>query len=162
MQTLDILRDPAVLAQHLELEKEGKGLFHEGCIGNCHTTLSQLTPSKAPELHGRILKLIQQVEADIAKLESSGGDKGDIEVKRGLVEQYKLLADRYSDKPGQGSPGFQWIHFSSFFSAPSEFPMLLVIKNKLILTVCVRAFDRPAQAWRAVYLVDDGHEPPAL
>ncbi|KAI0087638.1 GMC oxidoreductase [Irpex rosettiformis] len=120
MQTLDILRDPAILAEHLRLEKEGKGLFHEGCIGCGHSTLADLTsPSKAAELHARIVKLREGVEEEVRKLEKEVERKGDVEVKKGLVEQYKLLEKRYSPVSGEGSPSFQWIHFASFFSAPN-------------------------------------------
>ncbi|KAI0085565.1 alcohol oxidase [Irpex rosettiformis] len=109
LDTLDILRDPAVLAKHLELAKEGKGLFHAGCVGVGFLALSQLSPKRAPELHAKIGKIIQELESE-----------GDADpVKKGLVEQYKLLKQRYSDKEGEGSPGFEWISFPACLSTPN-------------------------------------------
>jgi hypothetical protein len=119
LDTLDILRDPKVLAKHLELAKEGKGLFHAGCFGIGQLPLSKLTP-RAPELHARILKLVKDVEEEIAEMEKSGADKGDIEVKKGLLEQYELLKERHSEKDGEGSPGFEWITFPACLSVPSK------------------------------------------
>ncbi len=120
LDTLDVLGDPAVLAKHLELAKEGKGLFNAGCVGVGFLALAQLNPKRAPELHARIIKILQELETEVAELEK----KGEVDpVKRGLVEQYKLLQRKYSDKEGEGSPSFEWISFPACFSFPSKMPL---------------------------------------
>ncbi|KAI0759156.1 alcohol oxidase [Irpex lacteus] len=116
LDTLDVLRDPAVLAKHLELAKEGKGLFNAGCVGVGFLALAQLNPKRAPELHARIIKILQELETEVEELEK----KGEVDpVKKGLVEQYKLLQKKYSDKEGEGSPSFEWISFPACFSFPN-------------------------------------------
>lgn len=131
MQTLDILRDPAVLADHIQLEKEGKGLFHEGVIGNGQLSLADTSP-RAPELYTRITQILTALQDEVAEMEKNSADKGDVEVKKGLVEQYKLLVQRYHPKHGEGSPSFQWISFPAFFSGPSEYNISRRLESLLL------------------------------
>ncbi|KAI0085559.1 hypothetical protein BDY19DRAFT_1020981, partial [Irpex rosettiformis] len=116
LDTLDILRDPEVLAKQLELAKVGKELFHSGCVDIGFLALAQLSPERAPELHAKIEEIVQELESEVADAEKKGGAHP---VKKGLVEQYKLLKQRYSDKAGEGSPGFQWISFPACSSTPN-------------------------------------------
>jgi len=102
--TVDLLRDPAVLAEHIELEKQGKGVFHAGLGGVGFLTLDQLTP-RAEELY-------KSMEDMVASLDPKT-------TQPGLLDQYNLLLERY--KPGNGSPGLQFIAFPGFFSFP-KFP----------------------------------------
>lgn len=48
--------------------------------------LSQLSP-RASELHGQIIKVLEELEAEVAELDKNGADKADVQVKRGLVER---------------------------------------------------------------------------
>ncbi|KAI0689397.1 alcohol oxidase [Cytidiella melzeri] len=128
LDTLDILADPAVLAKHIELAQQGKGLFHAGCVGIGQLALSQLTP-RAPELHAKIVKIVQDLEEEVAELQKGRragndskeetDDEGLLFAKQGLLDQYRLLEERYSDKEGEGSPGFEWISFPACYSFPN-------------------------------------------
>lgn len=82
--------------------------------------LAELTP-RAPELHARIDQILKETEDEVVQMERNGADEGDVQVKKGLVEQYKLLKEKYSDKEGEGSPGLQWIISAAFASVPSGF-----------------------------------------
>jgi hypothetical protein len=157
LDTLDLLADPAVLNKHLELAKEGKGLFYSGVVGVSHLPLSQLSP-RAPELQARIGKLVDDFEAEIVQLEKSGTGEGDIAVKKGLLEQYKLLKERYSDKKGEGSPGFQWISFPACLSSPSKhIGMWARGEAQTILHLC-----RCTDTWEEVCYDDVSAQPSIL
>jgi hypothetical protein len=42
------------------------------------------------------------------------------EVKRSLLDQFRLLEERYSDQPGHTSPSLQWLIVPALLSASSK------------------------------------------
>ncbi|KAJ3535059.1 hypothetical protein NM688_g7031 [Phlebia brevispora] len=101
--TLDLLRDPAVAAKHVELHKQGAGLHTTGIIGFVFATLAQITP-KAEELY-------QSIKDMVSKIDFSNAPPS-------LKQQYEILLERFD--PKTGSPGCEFISFPGFLSFPSK------------------------------------------
>ncbi|KAI0089283.1 GMC oxidoreductase [Irpex rosettiformis] len=100
--TLDILRDPETYAKHLELHKTVEGVFTTGVTSFGFVTLDQLT--------SRSLEIYKSMEDIVAKLDPKTTPPG-------LLEQYKLLLERY--KPGSTNPGLEFISFPGLMSFPN-------------------------------------------
>lgn len=64
--------------------------------------------------------MLEELEAEVAQLEKSGADRADVHVKMGLMEQYKLLKDRFSAKEGEGSPSFQFLCLPVLYASQSK------------------------------------------
>ena len=90
--------------------------------GTGHLALGdfKLTP-RAEELHTQVGRIVEELESELAELGKNGDSEGHIQIKKGLVDQYKLLQQRFTPKAGAGSPSFQWIFFPGFFSVPSKY-----------------------------------------
>ncbi|KAI0337693.1 alcohol oxidase [Trametopsis cervina] len=116
LDTLDLLRDPAELTKHLALAPTGQGLFNAGCVGIGFTSLGSLTP-RAAEIHADVLKRVEVLSAQVKEEEGKEGE--DEVVRRGLLEQWKVLEERYRPGEGEGSPGFEFISFPAFYSFPN-------------------------------------------
>ncbi len=104
---------------HTELA-DGKGTFsgRTGVVANLPLALLPVDPHRPEQLHKAILRIIEDLQNEIAGMQDGDG-AADVQVKKGLLEQYKLLAKKHS--PGEGgSPGFQWIVSPMFDSFPSE------------------------------------------
>lgn len=99
--------------------KEGKGAFHGGTGVAANLSLADLT-SRAPELHENIVRALSKLEEEVLNPEQHNEAQGDLWTKRGLLEQYKLLAEKHSAGEN-GSPGFQWIVSSMVDSSLSMF-----------------------------------------
>nr|ALJ82905.1 choline dehydrogenase [Irpex lacteus] len=100
--TLDILRDPETLAKHLELHKTVEGVFTTGVTSFGFVTLDQLTP--------RANEIYQTMQDTVKNLDPKTTPPG-------LLEQYKILLDRY--KPGSTNPGLEFISFPGMMSFPN-------------------------------------------
>ncbi|KAI0072989.1 alcohol oxidase [Panus rudis PR-1116 ss-1] len=97
--TLDLLRDPTVAAQHLELHNAGSGIFTIGIVGFAFTSLDQISP-KASEL---IKKAKEQITK---KMET---------VSPALRDQWKIQLERLD----RGAPGNEFVSFPGLNSFPN-------------------------------------------
>lgn len=98
-ETLDVLRDPKVAAEHLELHKAAQGLFTMGMVGFCFVPLQMLS-KRAEEIHKKAREKILKNE-----------DK----YPPGLLAQYRIQLERLERQ----SPGCEMIHFPGFLSRPN-------------------------------------------
>ncbi|KAF8804963.1 alcohol oxidase [Phlegmacium glaucopus] len=99
--TWDALRDPKTAAEHIELHKQGKGLFALGVTHFVFQPLDALT-SDAKAIY-------QRAEEKISKNEKAGV------YPPGLIEQYRIHLERLKT----GSPGYELIFVPAFMSAPN-------------------------------------------
>ncbi|KAI0921212.1 hypothetical protein AcW2_006258 [Taiwanofungus camphoratus] len=97
--TLDLLRDPAVAAKHVELHASGSGIYTIGIIGFAFVPLQMLS-SKADSI-------FQAAKERITKNTAA--------YPPGLLDQYKIQIDRWQ----KGVPGCEIISFPGFLSAPN-------------------------------------------
>ncbi|EPS98728.1 hypothetical protein FOMPIDRAFT_1125896 [Fomitopsis schrenkii] len=98
-ETMDLLRDAAQNAKHLDLHALGEGLYTRGIIGFAFTSLQQLTPL-ADSIYE---KTKGKIEANKDKLPP------------GLLEQYNIQLDRIK----RGAPGCEIICIPAFLSGPN-------------------------------------------
>ncbi|EKM59627.1 uncharacterized protein PHACADRAFT_250247 [Phanerochaete carnosa HHB-10118-sp] len=102
--TLDLLRDPAVAAKHLELHESGSGLHTIGVIGFAWNSFDMFAP--------------QDKQADIYDKMKDAVAKIDDKAHPGLREQFEVAMERF--EPGKaGSPGCEFISFPGFMSGPN-------------------------------------------
>ncbi|KAI0776222.1 alcohol oxidase [Trametes elegans] len=95
--TLDILSDPEVFKEHLELHKTGSGAFTTGITGFAFATLPQISP--------RAEEIIKATEEKILKNANN--------YPPGLLEQYKISLDRL-----RNGAGCEFIIFHGLNSRP--------------------------------------------
>ncbi|PSR73741.1 hypothetical protein PHLCEN_2v10431 [Hermanssonia centrifuga] len=100
--TWDLLRDPTIAAEHLKLHTTGSGLYTTGIIGFAFTTLDKVT-SRAEAIY-------ESIKETVSKLDEKTSPPG-------LLDQYNILLERF--KPGNGSPGCEFISFPGLFSFPN-------------------------------------------
>ncbi|TFK47573.1 alcohol oxidase [Heliocybe sulcata] len=98
-ETLDVLRDPKVASEHIELHKAAQGLFTMGMVGFCFVPLQMLS-KRADEIHKAAKEKIRK-----------NLDKYPV----GLQEQYNIQLERLD----RLSPGCEMIHFPGFLSRPN-------------------------------------------
>ncbi|KAI0072987.1 alcohol oxidase [Panus rudis PR-1116 ss-1] len=99
LDTIDLLRDPAVAAKHLELHAAGSGLFTIGIIGFTFASLDQVSP-KASEV---IKKAKEQITK---KMESASPS---------LRDQWKIQLERLD----RGAPGVEYCSVPGLLSWPN-------------------------------------------
>ncbi|KDQ60229.1 GMC oxidoreductase [Jaapia argillacea MUCL 33604] len=103
-ETLDILRDPKVATEHLELHAAGKGegLFNMGIIGFAFASLNLLSDSASSIHHAAQILYSQKGQPKNA-------------VEEGIKEQWKIQVERLE----KGGPGCELISFPGFLSYPN-------------------------------------------
>lgn len=119
--TQDLLRDPILAAQHLELQyalvsslfpesllmlsvsAKGAGIHTTGIVGFTFATLDDVSPNAA--------SIYKSMEDMVNNLDPKTTPPG-------LIDQYKVVLERF--KPGNGSPGFEIVSFPGYLSKPSE------------------------------------------
>lgn len=101
--TLDLLRDSAMAAKHLELHDTGKGLHTSGVAGFAWCTLDMVTSAD------KQAQIYQKMSDAVTKLGPADA---------GLAAQYEIAKERC--QPGNpGSPGCEYISFPGFLSGPN-------------------------------------------
>ncbi|EKM59944.1 uncharacterized protein PHACADRAFT_250766 [Phanerochaete carnosa HHB-10118-sp] len=102
--TLDLLRDPAVAAKHLELHESGSGLHTIGIVGFAWNSFDMFAPQ------GKQADIYDKMKDAVAKI--------DDKAHPGLREQFEVAMERFV--PGKaGSPGCEFISFPGFLSGPN-------------------------------------------
>ncbi|EPQ53452.1 alcohol oxidase [Gloeophyllum trabeum ATCC 11539] len=115
--TLDVLRDPKIAAEHVELHAKGEGLFTMGLCGFAFVPLQMLS-KRADDIHKAAR---DKIEKNAAKYPS------------GLLEQYRIQLERLE----RGAPGCEYITFPGFLSQPNppkpgkKYLTMLVLTNHL-------------------------------
>lgn len=102
--TLDLLRDPAIAAKHLELHEGGSGLHTIGIVGFAWNSLDMFMPP------GKQAAIYDKMKDALAKI--------DEKVHPGLREQFQIQMERFEPGTG-GSPGCEFISFPGFLSGPN-------------------------------------------
>ncbi|PCH40974.1 GMC oxidoreductase [Wolfiporia cocos MD-104 SS10] len=97
--TVDLLRDPAAAAEHIELHASGSGIHTKGIIGFSFTPLSMLS-EKSEEIY----------QSAKRKVEQNAG-----KYPPGLMEQYEIQLDRLRGR----APGCELISFPGYLSGPN-------------------------------------------
>lgn len=97
--TLDVLRDPKVAEEHVELHKAGQGMFTTGVVGFAFTPLEMIS-ERAEDIY-------LNLKAKVAKSADS--------YPPGLLDFYKIQLERRERR----APGCEVISFPGFFSAPN-------------------------------------------
>lgn len=97
--TYDLLRDPAIAAQHADLHALGKGLHTTGVVGfSWASPASVVPPDRQAALRGEIQAAI---------------DAADEKANPGLKTQLSIALERFDT-----SPGLEFISFLGFLSGP--------------------------------------------
>ncbi|KAF8817256.1 alcohol oxidase [Phlegmacium glaucopus] len=99
--TWDLLRDPNAAAEHIELYKQGKGLFALGVTHFAFQPLDAFT--------SRAKAIYQRTEEKISKNEKAGV------YPPGLIDQYRIQLERLHT----GAPGYELVCVPAFMSAPN-------------------------------------------
>ncbi|GJE87488.1 GMC family oxidoreductase [Phanerochaete sordida] len=102
--TLDLLRDPAIAAKHLELHAQGSGLHTIGIVGFSWNSFDMFAPP------GKQAEVYQKMEDALGKIDDTAHP--------GLRKSFEIAMQRF--EPGKpGSPGCEFISFPGFLSGPN-------------------------------------------
>ncbi|KDQ55045.1 GMC oxidoreductase [Jaapia argillacea MUCL 33604] len=105
VETLDVLRNPELAAQHMDLHASGEGAYNIGIVGFVFAPLNLLSAS-ASSIHEAALSVYRTKRPEVTE---AGG------VAEGIKQQWKIQLERLE----KGSPGCEFISIPGFFSRPN-------------------------------------------